>query len=77
MKDLSFTKNDEDEDGFWLDPKHMDANEAGFRLLSTTMKKKVCTHLTNAMNLALSGPVKLTNLEEDSEDNNTSNYPNT
>ena len=75
-EDLSFMKNDEDEDEFWLDPRHMDANKAGFRLLSTAVKKKAQTHLTNTMNIAPSGPAKPTDLEEDPEDDKASDYPN-
>ena len=67
-------KNDKNEDEFGLDPKYMDANEAGFRLLSTTVKRKACTHLMNTMNLALSRPAKPTNHNKDSEDNKDSDY---
>ena len=71
-KDLSFMKNDKNEDEFWLDPKYMDANEAGFGLLLTAVQRKTRTHLTSAMNLALSGPAKPTNHNEDTKDDKDS-----
>ena len=74
-KDLSFIKNDDNEDEFWLNPKLMSANEAGFRLLSTAVRKKARTHLTNAMNLAQSGPAIPTVQDKDSDDNRNMEYP--
>ena len=74
-KDLSFMKNEDNEDEFWLDPKLMSANEAGVRMLSTAVRKKACTHLTNAMILAQSGPAIPTVQDEDSKDDRDSDYP--
>ena len=56
-KELSYTKwpGEEDEE-FWIDPKHMEANLAGFQLLSAAVRKRARTRLNSAMNKAVKGP---------------------
>ena len=44
--------------------KYIEVNKAGFRRLSISVCKKVRTHLTNVMNLAINSPAKPTDLEE-------------
>ena len=67
-KEMLFTKwGNNEEEQFWIDPKHMAANEAGFRLLSAAVRKKACTHLNNTMNQAKSGPHQPTIHKETSD----------
>ena len=73
-KELSYTKwPGEEDDEFWIDPKHMEANLAGFQLLSAAVRKRARTRLNTAMSKAIKGPNQPT-VHEDTDDDD-SEYP--
>ena len=73
-KELSFTKwHEDDDDEFWIDPKNMDANLAGFQLLSAAVRKRARTRLNTAMSKAIKGP-NVPAVHESSDDDD-SGYP--
>ncbi len=54
-KELSFTTwlGDDEKEEFWIDPKHMEANLAGFQLLSAAVRKRARMCLNTTMNKAI------------------------